>query len=138
MEQLILDTSVLIDIERGLTNLRDIGDPDDDVAIAAVTVAEFAVGIERAATPERAAARTHALRTWMTHMRVLDYTRDTARHHARLLAAAAREGRVRGPYDIIIAAHAVETGRILVTSDRTATLETLPGIRTRLHPRTTP
>ncbi|MDR1294738.1 MAG: type II toxin-antitoxin system VapC family toxin [Bifidobacteriaceae bacterium] len=138
MEQLILDTSVLIDIERGLTNLRDIGDLDDDVAIAAVTVAEFAVGVERAAAPEQAAARTHALHTLMTHMRVLDYTRETAMHHARLLAAAAREGRVRGPYDIIIAAHAAETGRILVTSDRKTAMETLPAVRTRLHRPTTP
>jgi tRNA(fMet)-specific endonuclease VapC len=132
VEQLIVDTSVLIDFERGRLDLRSVGDADDDVAIAAVTVAEFAVGIERAATRERAAAREAVLETLLAHFRVLNYTRDTARHHARFLAAVTREGHVRVPYDIMIAAHAAETGRVLVTSDRKAALAGLPGVRVRV------
>jgi tRNA(fMet)-specific endonuclease VapC len=42
---------------------------------------------------------------------VLDYTDTTAAHHARLIAYARRVGVPSGAHDLIIAAHAVETGR---------------------------
>jgi hypothetical protein len=42
---------------------------------------------------------------------VLDYTQATAAHHGCLLAHVRRSGSPRGAHDLIIAAHAVETGR---------------------------
>jgi tRNA(fMet)-specific endonuclease VapC len=43
MSLLLLDTTVLVDVERGGLDLDDA--IDDDVAIAAVTVAELLVGV---------------------------------------------------------------------------------------------
>jgi tRNA(fMet)-specific endonuclease VapC len=59
---------------------------------------------------------------------VLDYTPATAAHHARLLAHVRKSGRPRGAHDLIIAAHAADTGRLVVTRDAKARFGDLPGI----------
>ena len=46
----------------------------------------------------------------------------------RLLAHVRRSGSPRGAHDLIIAAHAVETGRLLLTRDAKARFSDLPGI----------
>jgi hypothetical protein len=50
---LLLDTTFLIDVERGNKQLDDVIDDDDDVAIAAITVAELTVGVRLDAAPRR-------------------------------------------------------------------------------------
>jgi tRNA(fMet)-specific endonuclease VapC len=82
--RLILDTNVLIAYERGTID-RAVLD-SDELAIAAVSVAEYRVGIELADTPERAADRARALVAIMSAVDVLDYSEATAAHHARLIA----------------------------------------------------
>jgi tRNA(fMet)-specific endonuclease VapC len=57
--RLILDPNVLIAYERGTID-RDALD-SDELAIGAVSVAEYRVGIEMADSPERAADRARAL-----------------------------------------------------------------------------
>jgi hypothetical protein len=49
-------------------------------------------------------------------------------HHARLLAHLRKSGSQRGAHDLIIAAHAAETGRIVLTRDARARFGGLPGI----------
>lgn len=58
---------------------------------------------------------------------VLDYTPATAAHHARLLAHVRTSGSPRGAHDLIIAAHAAETG-LLLTRDAKARFGDLPGV----------
>jgi len=53
--RLIVDTSVLIDTERGNTTFADVIADDDDLVIAAATVAELRTGIELATEHHRAA-----------------------------------------------------------------------------------
>ena len=64
----------------------------------------------------------------MSAVDVLDYTQATAAHHARLLAHVRRTGTPRGAHDLIIAAHAAETGRTIVSRDAKARFGDLPGI----------
>ncbi len=59
---------------------------------------------------------------------MLDYTSVTAAHHARLLAHVRRSGSPRGAHELIIAAHAAETGRLVLTRDAKARFRDLPGI----------
>lgn len=55
LDRLILDTTVLISAERDRGSLGTaIGDDDDDVAVAAVTVAQLLVGVELATDRHRA------------------------------------------------------------------------------------
>jgi tRNA(fMet)-specific endonuclease VapC len=117
--RLILDTNVLIAYERGTIDRADLD--DDELAVAAVTIAEYRVGIELADTPGRAVAISSAVE-------VLDYTETTAACHARLIAHARRAGTPRGAHDLIIAAHAVQTDRTVLTFDAKARFADLPGV----------
>lgn len=124
--RLILDTNALIGYER--ENIDRAPLDDDQLAIAAVTVAEYRVGIELTDTAERAAQRSRALVAILENVEVLDYTEATAALHAQLLAHVRRLGRPRGAHDLIIAAHAAQTGRIVLSQDAAARFGDLPGV----------
>lgn len=124
--RLILDTNLLIAYERGTIDRAALD--EDELAIASVTVAEYRVGIELADTPERAADRARALVTITSAIDVLDYTAATAAHHGRLLAYVRKSGTPRGAHDLIIAAHAAETSRTVVSRDVRARFNDLPGV----------
>lgn len=124
--RLILDTNVLIAYERGSIERSAL--VDDELAVASITIAEYRTGIELADTPGRAAARARALATITSVIDVLDYTPLTAAHHAQLLAHVRRSRTPRGAHDLIIAAHAAETGRLVLTTDAKARFSELPGI----------
>lgn len=124
--RLILDTGVLIAYERGTID-RSAFD-EDELAVAAVTVAEFRVGIELADTAERAALRSRRLAVLLADIEILEYTESTATRHAQLLAEVRRAGRPRGAHDLIIASHAAETGRTVVSLDAKAKFAELSGI----------
>jgi predicted nucleic acid-binding protein len=124
--RLILDTNVLIAYERGSIDRGALD--DDELAVAAVSIAEYRVGIELADTAERAADRARALAAIVSVVDVLDYTEVTASHHARLIAHARRAGSPRGVHNLIIAAHAAESGRTLLSFDAKARFGDLPGV----------
>ncbi len=124
--RLILDTNILIAYERGTVDRSSLD--DDELAIASVSVAEYRVGIELADTASRAAERARALVAITSAVDVLDYTQVTAAHHGRLLAHVRRSGSPRGAHDLIIAAHAAETGRMILSRDSKARFGDLPGV----------
>ena len=126
--RLILDTNMLIAYERGTIDRLALD--EDDLSIASVSVAEYRVGIEMADTAEPAAERAKALTAITSAVNVLDYTEATAAHHGRLLAHARRSGTPRGAHDLIIAAHAAETGRAILSRDTKARFGDLPGVST--------
>ena len=124
--RLILDTNILIAYERGTIDRASLD--DDELAIASVSVAEYRVGIELADAASRAAERARALVAITSAVDVLDYTQATAAHHGRQLAQVRRSGSPRGAHDLIIAAHAAETGRIILSRDAKARFGELPGV----------
>jgi len=124
--RLILDTNVLIAYERGTIDRAALD--TDELAVAAVSIAEYRVGIELADTPARAADRARALVAITSAVDVLDYTEATAACHASLIAHARRAGTPRGAHDLIIAAHAVQTDRTVLTFDAKARFADLPGV----------
>ena len=124
--RLILDTNILIAYERGTIDRSSLD--DDELAIAAVSVAEYRAGIELADTAIRAAERARALVAIMSAVDVLDYSQATAAHHGRLLAHVRRSGTPRGAHDLIIAAHAAETGRAIMSRDAKARFGDIPGV----------
>lgn len=126
LSRLLLDTTFLIDAERSITDLDDVISDADDVAIAAITVAELQVGVELSNGKTRQ-SRQALLDEVVMSVPVVDYGVEVARSHALLLLAARRQGRPRGAHDLIIAATALSSGRSLVTADKTAFVD-LPGI----------
>jgi tRNA(fMet)-specific endonuclease VapC len=131
MTLLLLDTTFLIDAERTDDQLdQAIGD-GDDVAIAAITVAELQVGA-RLATGRRRARRQRFVDDVCDVIPILPYDRSVAAEHAELLVAVRQAGRRRGAHDLIIAATARASKRTVVTSDSTAFTD-LPGVTVRHH-----
>ncbi|NMR20996.1 PIN domain-containing protein [Cellulomonas fimi] len=124
--RLILDTNTLIAYERQRFDITTLD--EDDLAIAAVSVAEFRTGIELADNPRRAADRARVLAAITATVAVLDYTEATAAEHGRLLAHVRREGIPRGAHDLIVAAHAVEDSRAVLSLDAKARFGDLPGV----------
>jgi tRNA(fMet)-specific endonuclease VapC len=120
---------VLVRAERDARKVQQLIPDDADVAIAAVTVAELLVGVQ-AATGRRRALRKAFVEDLLTVLPVEVYDLEVARAHADLLTAT-RAGRTsRGAHDLIIAATAVVSRRIVVTEDRGG-FEGLPGVETR-------
>ncbi len=131
MSLLLLDTTFLIDAERGDAALDDAIDDDDDVAIAAVTLAELLVGVE-SASGKRRDARLVYLEEILESLRIIAYDRKVAVEHTDLLLAVRKQGRPRGAHDLLIAATARATDRTIVTADQEAFTD-LPGVATAIH-----
>lgn len=125
--RLIVDTRVLIAGERERRALAAFVQPDDDLALAAVTIAELRVGVELADVAHRAARAAYVERVLET-LPIVPYDAVVAEAHAVLLAHARRVGRPRGAHDLLIAATAVATGRALLSLDRRAEFADLPGV----------
>jgi tRNA(fMet)-specific endonuclease VapC len=123
---LLLDTTFLIDAERGADDLDELIADEDDVAIAAITVAELAVGVQLATARQRPRRQSY-IDEITSSMPILPYDESVALHHASLLVAVRRTGRPRGAHDLIIAATAAAAGRTVVSADRRA-FDELPGV----------
>jgi tRNA(fMet)-specific endonuclease VapC len=123
--RLILDSSVLIGVQRGRRLDRLIRD-EDDVAIASITAAELLVGVHLADDGRRA-GRLKFVRSVLDTIPVEVYDVSVAHVHSELLAHVQRSGRPRGAHDLLIAATAAASGRTVVTGDPAA-FEGLPGV----------
>ncbi len=108
---------MLVDAEREGSRALDelIGD-EDDVAIAAVTVAELRVGVELAGGTRRETRKAFVAAV-LEAVSVENYDLDVAGAHGVLLAHTRRTGRPRGAHDLIIAATARAREREVVSGD---------------------
>ncbi len=131
MTRLILDTTFLIDAERNRGDLDDLVDDEDDIAVAAITIAELRVGA-LLADKRRKAARTAYVDDIVRSVPVIDYDVNVAEAHAELLVEVRAMGTPRGAHDLIIAATAKASDRTIVTADRAAYVD-LTGIASRSH-----
>jgi tRNA(fMet)-specific endonuclease VapC len=125
--RLILDTGVLITTEHFGAAVHEAIADDDDVAIAAITVAELSAGVALADERHRT-HRAEFVARILALIPVVVYDLSVAEAHGRLLAQVHRAGERRGAHDLIIAATAVATRRTIVTTDRAARFNDLPGV----------
>lgn len=127
MARLILDTGVLIAGVRGRLDMAALADTDD-VALPAVAVAEYLAGTLLGDDLERAAAQRAFLDEVLQVLPVHDYDGVVADHHAALLVHVHRTGCRRGAHDLIIAATARATDRVVLTTDERARFGELPDV----------
>jgi tRNA(fMet)-specific endonuclease VapC len=126
VNRLLLDTTVLIDLERAGGQLDSILLDEDDAAISTITVAELEVGVHLA-SPENRDRRRASVDAVIDNVLVIPYDIEVARRHAMLIAHTRRTGRPRGQHDLIVAATAAASGRTLVSADESA-FSDLPGV----------
>jgi tRNA(fMet)-specific endonuclease VapC len=116
----------LVDAGRGGDALAAAIDDGDDVAIAAITVAELRVGVQLA-RGRRRDKRERFVAAVLDAVSVEVYDVDVAEAHAALLAHVRRTGTPRGAHALIIAATARAGERQVVSFDQAGFAE-LPGV----------
>jgi tRNA(fMet)-specific endonuclease VapC len=116
---IILDADVIIGGEKGTFDLSSwlAIRGDEQFEIAGITVAELWHGVERATTAQRMARESY-LRALLAVLPVIPYTEQTAYYHARIWAQLESSGKMIGPYDLIVAATALERESELATFNK--------------------
>jgi tRNA(fMet)-specific endonuclease VapC len=116
----------LVDAERGGDSLIEAVDDGDDVAVAAITVAELKVGVQLA-KGRRSEKRERFVAAVLEAVSIEPYDVNVADAHAVLLAHVRRTGTPRGAHDLIIAATAQARERQVVSFDQRG-FAGLPGV----------
>lgn len=112
----LLDTDCCVAVLRGqreVVNRLSALSPDD-CAVSAITAYELLAGAAKARFPEREHAR---LRTFFDMVTTLEFGNDAATWAATVRADLERAGTPIGPYDILIAGHALSQDLILATGN---------------------
>jgi tRNA(fMet)-specific endonuclease VapC len=125
--RVILDTGVLIAIERGKLDIDTVLGADD-AAISSITAMELLAGVERSDDAHKQARAIH-VETLLSALPIEAYHLGVARVHARLTVEAMNLGRPRSAYDMMIAATAAATNRVLLTTDAKTGFDQLGGVR---------
>jgi len=95
-----------------------------EVGISAITLSELLHGVEKSSRPAQNRA---ALNDFLTPFEMLPYDDRAAEIYGRIRADLERRGRPIGPLDMLIAAHALSLGAILVTNN-TREFRRVPGL----------
>ena len=115
----MLDTNTVSDVLRGrslparerLAGLKH----GESACLSSITEAELRYGIaKRPGMTELA----KAVELFLAKIEVLPWRREEARIYGRLRATQEATGKTLGNLDLLIAAHAVAAGAVLVTNDR--------------------
>ena len=118
MTGVLLDASILIDVERGTLDLeRAAGDANEPVAMAAITACELLRGVANLPAGVRRARSERWLEALLGVVPVIDYDLDIARVHAALWAELTALGQTLAAHDLMIAATAISLGFELATRD---------------------
>lgn len=125
----LIDSSVFIAVERQQLDLeRALASyPDEDFAIAAITVSELLHGVHRATKPEVQGRRQAFVENVVSVFRVYPFDLSTARVHSRVWAELAKRGRSVGAHDLLIAATAIAIGGQVATRN-TKDFAQIPGL----------
>lgn len=111
----LVDTSVVIDLDRVRSD-----DLPEEIAIAAVTLAELAAGPHATGDPIERARRQERLQRAESTFDPIPFDAGTARAYGRVyaeIAAAGRKARGRRAVDLMIAATALAANLPLYTRD---------------------
>ncbi len=114
-----LDTNVAIEVINGTrpgfrTRLRRLRSEGQTVQVSAIVVFELWFGVAAGTQFENDAAE---VRQFLALVEVLPFADDIAAAAGEIRATLKKAGTPIGPYDLLIAAHAVRLGATLVTAN---------------------
>jgi tRNA(fMet)-specific endonuclease VapC len=106
---LLIDTSVLVDVERGRLSLEALAlrHADEDVAISVITASELLHGVHRVRGGAKAARAEAFVEGLLELLNVMPFDLAEARVHARLSAELQASGTAIGAHELLIAATAI-------------------------------
>lgn len=114
----MIDTNICIFIirQRSLPVLHRIEKtPPGQIAISAITVAELQYGVFKSSNPEKNA---QALAKFVNPFQVLPFSEKDTMAYGIIGRNLERRGTTIGPFDLLIAAHAVSNSLVLVTNNQ--------------------
>ena len=123
----MLDTDIASYVSRGAhpsVERRLAGMGPGDVCISAITRCEMLYGVEVSPRRDRDAA---LVRGFLAYIHVLDYPAAAAEDYALIRGELKRQGKLIGPNDFLLAAHARHLGLIFVTNN-TREFARVPGL----------
>lgn len=126
---ILIDSSVLIDIERSGTDVSAYtrGREEQAIFLSVVSAGELLHGVHRATSPGIRAKRLAFVEGVLDAIPMLDVDLATARSHARLWADLARRGEMIGVHDSWLAATCLAHGLRLATGNLRE-FERVPGL----------
>ncbi len=124
----LIDADVIIQAERKTLDLEAWlrARPEEEIKLAAITVAELSRSVERATGVNRA-KRQKYLQAVLSVFEVVPYTEKAAVEHARLWADVEAAGQRMSPHDLMLAATARESGATIITFN-TRRFAPVPGL----------
>ena len=127
---LMLDTNVFIHFERS-GNTIDFSkwEKYGDVYISAITSSELLVGVHYAKTEAQKNRRSAFVESILAKIPILSFKTEEARVHAGLFATLAKQGKMIGAHDLIIAATAIVHSCAVLT-ENTKEFERVAGLET--------
>ena len=122
----LIDTDVLIDLERGDTDIERLL-AEEERAISVITVSELLHGVLRAHGATRA-RRQAFVEHLLAGLQAIPITESVARVHADLWSGLAERGEQIGAHDLWIAATAISHGLGIATRNDSH-FKRIPGLR---------
>lgn len=113
----LLDTNVCVDYLTGRYPAvveRIQGSSPEDIRLSSVVVAELRYGADRS---ERPRANHSRVDTLVEEIECLDFDVEAAAAYGRLRAGLEERGKLIGPNDMLIAAHALSRELVLITDN---------------------
>lgn len=122
----LLDTNTCIDVMRNhpnVVNRMSMVAPGDN-AISTITSYELHTGVAKCASPDREQAKIDLLLRTVIE---IPFDQTAAREAGRIRGLLESQGEMIGPYDVLLAAHALAAGLVLVTAN-TSEFQRAPGL----------
>ena len=122
----LLDTNSCIAVMRHVPNVVNhfAATTPTDCAISSITSYELQTGVAKCANPVKEQAKVDLL---LKTVQLLPFERSAARQAAQVRALLESQGQPIGPYDVLLAGHALAWSLILVTSN-TNEFSRVPGL----------
>jgi tRNA(fMet)-specific endonuclease VapC len=122
----LLDTNTCVDVMRNHPNVvnRMSGVAPGDSVISTITSYELYTGIAKCGSPDKEQAKVDLLLRTVIE---LPFDQTAAREAGRIRGLLESRGEMIGPYDVLLAAHALAAGLILVTAN-TNEFQRVPGL----------
>ena len=110
----LLDTNVCVAVLRGVRavhrKMQSLS--PRDLGISSVTLYELQAGVGRCRDPKTEGGK---VALFLRPLRLLAFDRDAALHAARVRCQLEKTGTLIGPYDLLLAGHALALDLVLVT-----------------------
>ena len=116
----MLDTNMVSHFIKGINNVRNkvVSVPMSELGISAITEGEILFGLAKKPDAKQLSLVVHE---FLIRVDVLPWDSAVAAGYGKLRADMQKKGKILGNLDLLIAAHALTLGLVLITNDRAFT-----------------